>query len=569
MRSWQKTVSFLLITILAVSAFFLVWTNASYHKRLKNEISLFNNQSVDLWINSTTQRLNTIHEHISDIMITIYSNTSTQRGGARIPFPVVQKIQTSMENKTTIGQDNTTYFVLDQDSDWFIFRSPQGVGNQEVIRLKKYTRSNDMSQFRTSIYDKSWFTIHIGQNVYFVKVIELGRYLAGALCPYSSFDLMQSYQLLGEESNLYFVTDHQVMRPGLSASPTPLSSEQFLANTKGEGFLQKAMPDQHTALVFEYGKTRILSQTGFSAFLLLLLVSLGALLLFFILIYFISKRITRPTKELLSAIHHIEEGDLDYRIQSDPGSQEFETMYHSFNSMADQIKHLRIETYEGQIVQQENKLRMLRAQIRPHFYLNALTTINNMTYQNRPEDIRTYLQALAKHIRYMLNIQTDFVVLEEELSQIRNYLEMQELRFPGSVELSMECPPELREVKIPYLILFTLVENTLKHALDLYKTTKIEIRCSRIDLPSFHGLSLTVKDNGQGFPEGVLESIAEASEKESSEDPLPPKEHLGLSNIQYTLRLLYQRNDLLKISNAADGAIAEVWIPDSTKGEAL
>ncbi len=67
-----------------------------------------------------------------------------------------------------------------------------------------------------------------------------------------------------------------------------------------------------------------------------------------------------------------------------------------------------------------------------------------------------------------------------------------------------------------------------------------------------------MEDNGVGFPQEVLEEY----QKELPEDRLPPKEHLGLSNIRHTLQFTYHRQDLLRLSNKEDGgARAEILIP--------
>lgn len=92
---------------------------------------------------------------------------------------------------------------------------------------------------------------------------------------------------------------------------------------------------------------------------------------------------------------------------------------------------------------------MLRAQIKPHSFLNAITTISNMTYISEPEEIRTYISAFAKFIQYMLNVSSDRILLSEEISHIRNYLNMQEIRFPGSIEFEVECSEETANCEIP------------------------------------------------------------------------------------------------------------------------
>ena len=142
-------------------------------------------------------------------------------------------------------------------------------------------------------------------------------------------------------------------------------------------------------------------------------------------------------------------GNEDYRIAEKANSQEFADLFNSFNEMADSLKKMRIEAYDRQLREQRDELKMLRAQLRPHFYLNAITTVSNMTYQNRNEDIRKYLAALAKYMRYMLNIQNKWVRIAEEIEQVKSYLEMQKIKFPGSVDAYIGCADSVADTRVP------------------------------------------------------------------------------------------------------------------------
>jgi len=201
---------------------------------------------------------------------------------------------------------------------------------------------------------------------------------------------------------------------------------------------------------------------------------------------------------------------------------------------------------------------MLRAQIKPHFFLNAITTVSNMTWQNRLEDIRSYLLVLAKYVRYILNAQCQRISIAEEISHIGDYIRLQEIRFPGSIEVQIDCAPDVKDTQIPYLLLFTLVENAFKHAMSLYETMRLRIRCGRQERDGLPGCMITVEDNGVGFPPGTIEEF-----NADTEEITMTKDHLGLSNIRYTLQLTYQRTGLLHLSNIeGSGARVEVWIPE-------
>ena len=228
--------------------------------------------------------------------------------------------------------------------------------------------------------------------------------------------------------------------------------------------------------------------------------------------------------------------------------------------MIAQIKMLKIESYDQQIAKQQDELSMLRAQIRPHFYINAVTTISNMTYDDRNADIRRYVSALTKYMRYMLSLKSDYVTVSDELRHIENYIEMQKIKMPDSVDAHIQCDDAVSQFRVPYLIIFTVVENTFKHAADLYKTLLLRIQCEYVLEENFQGCKITVSDNGKGFSPEVIAHYSEDQE-------LPAlKDHFGLTNIIRTLQLTYRRHDLLTLYNASEGgAVVEIRIPEEVK----
>lgn len=300
-----------------------------------------------------------------------------------------------------------------------------------------------------------------------------------------------------------------------------------------------------------------LDSIAFSAQLSILVVAALFVALLLSLVVVTKVLVSRPTGQLLEALEKMGQGDSSFRLTGEQHSREFAALQEGFNSMADEIVHLKIDQYERKLSEKEKELGILRSQLRPHFFLNAMTTIMSMTYQDKPQDIRRYLTALSGFMRYILGRQEKEVRLEEELGGIQDYFEMQKLRFPDSVVYFAACPPALLETKVPYLMLLTVAENTVKHAMNLYDTLSVFLQCEHGEAPGFSGLRLTVEDNGPGFPQELLERCA------AGDIPVPEAGHIGLRNIYKQLELTYGRRDLLRISNVSPhGAHVEIRLPE-------
>ena len=92
----------------------------------------------------------------------------------------------------------------------------------------------------------------------------------------------------------------------------------------------------------------------------------------------------------------------------------------------------------------------------------------------------------------------------------------------------------------------------------LVNTMEVKITGIRYEEEGFKGIKLTEEDNGSGFSENALSKLEEANP-----DDLFTKEHLGLTNVRYSLNMIYRRDDLLRLSNKPEGgAVIELLIPD-------
>ena len=558
MKSWRKQVTVLLALILVIVLAFLCWLAFTFSRQYSAMLRRENESDLTLWMNMAEQRLNAVHDNVYEILLNLYRKTTTAPGSGELPVSLSVECQDMMQDLLLISSDADCYFLSDSDSGKVLISAPNTQKYARTLKLKDFIRGLDPADAH-STSDKSWTTCVLGGEPYFLCHLHAGKYTAGALCRAEIFSDVGSANLFPDETSLsLLLADGSVCAVHGQADPEALRRVGEQASLRSRSDIVMDFPLLDCRVLLNRKSPSLLSRWGISLLLFLGIILIFSLIALVALI--ILRKVADPTRRLLHAQEQIAAGNLDYRIKDRPGSSEFSTLYHSFNDMADQIRTLRIASYDNLLKEEENKFRMVRAQIRPHFYLNSITVIHNMTYQNRLEDIRSYVQALARHIRYMLNIQSPMISVSAELTHIENYILMQELRFPVSVRASYRCDETVGEVQIPFLMLFTVVENSFKHAMNLYSAMELNIVCEPYSEEGFTGVRLVLEDNGDGYSPEVLAHFSGPMPED-----LPTKDHLGLSNVQYTLRYVYRRDGLLRLSNLEHGARTEILIPAEVK----
>lgn len=163
--------------------------------------------------------------------------------------------------------------------------------------------------------------------------------------------------------------------------------------------------------------------------------------------------------------------------------------------------------------EQMNELnrRALQLQINPHFFFNVLNSINNYISQNDQKAARYYLAKFARLMRLALeNSQYDLVPLGNELDLVEAYLKLEQIRR-DKFDFRIEVPEDLRDVKVPPLLLQPFVENSVIHAFPDRMPDKGLIRITAIEKENL--LTVTVTDNGVGLKK--LQGTPKMNEKSS------------------------------------------------------
>jgi sensor histidine kinase YesM len=189
-----------------------------------------------------------------------------------------------------------------------------------------------------------------------------------------------------------------------------------------------------------------------------------------------------------------------------------------WSAMRSRQERLERERLEAQLKLKEVQLKMLQAQVHPHFLFNTLNNLYSLTLE-RSERAADVVLRLSELLDYMLyKGDQDLVPLKEEIACIHNYIALEQLRFSERIEIRFECTGSTEGVLIAPLILLPLVENCFKHG----------VRPSVGSAWVF--LTLTVSGT---------ELILLAQNSVSDGRSAPGAEGIGLPNLRKRLELLY------------------------------
>jgi LytS/YehU family sensor histidine kinase len=189
----------------------------------------------------------------------------------------------------------------------------------------------------------------------------------------------------------------------------------------------------------------------------------------------------------------------------------------------------------------EAQLQMLRYQINPHFLFNALNTIRSMVEEDKTI-ARKMITELSNFFRYSLSQTGTTDTFENEINAIKNYLEIQKIRFEEKLIIQYEIDETLCQLKIPFFIILPLVENAIKFGL---QSSKIPLTIKIFAKANDH-LEISVYNSG---------SIVE--NKTSREGT-----NTGIENTKKRLELYFPDNYSFKLFEEDSWVIAQIIIRD-------
>lgn len=270
------------------------------------------------------------------------------------------------------------------------------------------------------------------------------------------------------------------------------------------------------------------------------------------------KEIMEPLERLTSTMEDIRGGDLEKKLDTDKERvQEFASVGETLNTMMEEIMHLKIANYEESLQRQGAELQYLQLQLRPHFFLNCLKTINAMALTGNVDKCQDMISDISKHLRYLFRSNTEKLALSEELSFTRNYCDLRRKMTSAPFVYHEEIEKDIQECTVLPLCVQTFVENSIKYAIPNDDTLKVRVNIRRITDGENSFLDIVVADNGKGYPPEALEML---NRKEEAPVINRTGEHVGILNLKKRMRLVYGDSAEFMFNNH-NGAVSEIMIP--------
>lgn len=188
----------------------------------------------------------------------------------------------------------------------------------------------------------------------------------------------------------------------------------------------------------------------------------------------------------------------------------------------------------------ETQLRLLRAQIEPHFLFNTLGAVQQLAENGAPRAAELTAHLIDFLRASMSDMRREEVSLATEFGLVESYLRVMQIRMGERLRYRIDLPPSLALTRIPSMLVLTLAENAIKHGIE----------------PAMRGGEIVVSahDDAGAIRIGVRDSGVGMSDT--------PGNGTGLENVRHRLRLACGANAALSLSEAEPGLLAEITIPN-------
>lgn len=229
--------------------------------------------------------------------------------------------------------------------------------------------------------------------------------------------------------------------------------------------------------------------------------------------------------------------------------KEFSELSNDIQDMLEMVLDLQEENYHNHLESKDREYQAMINQINSHFLYNTLSAVNWHAVLSGQEEISYAIQLLSKYYRTTLNRGKNKILLQDELDNVKTYIDLQLFLHPDRFTVDYTIDPDLLHVPIIHLLLQPIVENAIEHGFS--QDLDNQLLSINIQRETDNIFSIKIEDNGTGFNVQQLDNI------------LIAKTHgYGLSNINQRIKFYFgNKYGLLFDSSEGMGTLVTILLP--------
>ena len=515
----------LLLVLLLINILINIAMSNITRNFIKNQNIVHLRSSIEIYADSVNEKLHSVERFMYS---TITHNESLEKLNHVQTFLEYQenlkKVQTSFIEFEYQNETHMTFLLETDSTDHFINVSNLYIPYEDYLLLK-----SNLKSLRSDISDRKWKNVTTKNSEYLVKSVHYEGKIIYAVI--SSEDILKPLKKLNIGNNGKLSLKE----------PNNIPSENYLIHAQNE---KTHLPFDIYVLVdyAEVFRNITLLEVFLSA------VPIIITILSIIIILYIRQWMIKPITRLTERLSQFGESIPPSEFFISESILEIDKANDKLNKVIFDMQELKIREYHSQLELKKIELNYLKNQIRPHFYLNMLSMIHSMLQTKNYKEIEDLTILTSNYLRHLFMANQDFSELKDEVQHIKDYLEIQRIRYGNNIHFSLDYNSDLQNTLVPSLLLQTFIENTIKHGFSFQDLFKILLSIKKVKTENSDYIQICIEDNGPGFSEEILSKL---NQKQSliTEDG----HHIGITNTIERLNLLYPNDYTITFENNEEG----------------
>ena len=515
----------LLLVLLLINILINIAMSNITRNFIKNQNIVHLRSSIEIYADSVNEKLHSVERFMYS---TITHNESLEKLNHVQTFLDYQenlkKVQTSFAEFEYQNETHMTFLLETDSTDYFINVSNLYIPYEDYLLLK-----SNLKSLRSDISDRKWKNVTTKNSEYLVKSVHYEGKIIYAVI--SSEDILKPLKKLNIGNNGKLSLKE----------PNNIPSSNYLIHAQNE---KTHLPFDIYVLVdyAEVFRNITLLEVFLSA------VPIIITILSIIIILYIRQWMIKPITRLTERLSQLGDSIPPSEFFISEGILEIDKANDKLNKVIFDMQELKIREYHSQLELKKIELNYLKNQIRPHFYLNMLSMIHSMLQTKNYKEIEELTILTSNYLRHLFMANQDFSELKDEVQHIKDYLEIQRIRYGNSIYFSLDYNSDLQNTLVPSLLLQTFIENTIKHGFSFQDLFTILLSIKKVKTENSDYIQICIEDNGPGFSEEILSKL---NQKQSliTEDG----HHIGITNTIERLNLLYPNDYTITFENNEEG----------------